>query len=282
MNTLRDLHEAFHELELRADAVEAPSEPLVRHHSARRLVAPAASVAAVAAVALTVAGVTVWHDGSGSPSGTTVAGNSGGAAQPTQLVSQPVAQTTPTLPGFQPPPTPAALAAKARSVLAGIATIDVTDGGYNVQMTLPSGMRGGDDHGGRVALPNSDNSNGAGRGGTLSAGAGISGTLTADGRTGGFDLDVYYQPVTGHGTVCDNADTCRHHVSSDGSVVWASTWRGNAGGLTQQVEIDRADGAVISMHLSTTRDPKGGGPAITSQLPLTVQQMTDVVSSDQW
>jgi hypothetical protein len=275
MNTLRDLHEAFHELELRADAVEAPGEPFVRHRSARRLVAPAASVAAVAAVALTITGVTVWHDGSGSPSDT-AAGHSG-ATQPQTVVSEPVTQTTPAPASFQPPATPDALAAKAREILAGVATITVTDGGDNVQMTLPSGMRGGDDHGGRVALPSSDNSNGAG----------IVGALTADGRTGGFDLNVSNIGRSVRGAGCDmsnRSSRCRISTLGDGSSLAVEHWQDPSvpGGVTYQVELVRPDGADILMHLSTERDPKGGGPVLSSQLPLSVGQMTDFVSSDQW
>jgi hypothetical protein len=268
MNTLRDLHEAFHELELRADAIQAAPEPAIRPgRSARRLIAPTASVAAVAAVALTVAGLTVWHDGSGSNSGTTPAG-AGGGSQPQVLQSQPVAQTTTAPAGFQPPASADELAARARAILAGIATITVTDSGPNVQMTLPSGMKGA----ASAAVPNGGDANGAM----------ITGTLTAAGRTGGFQLDVYTEKAHGTGTACDVPSSCKHHVGSDGSVLWASTWHDATGGLTEQVELDRADGGVISLHLSTERDPKGGGPAIASQLPLTVQQMTDLVSSDQW
>jgi hypothetical protein len=270
MNTLRDLHDAFHELELRADAVEPPTSMSVRpHRTARRLIAPAASVAAVAAVALTVGGVTVWHGGSGSNSGTTAAG-SGGSTPPVTLTSQPVA-TTSTATGtgaWQPPASAEALAAKARAILAGTATITVTDTGTNVPMTLPPGLKGAHVR----ALPNAGEPDGAA----------IFGTLTAGGHTGGFDLNVSYEKATGDGTSCDNPDECTEHTYADGAKLWISTWRDQTGGLTNQVELDRPDGAVILMHLSTERDPKGGGPAITSQLPLTVRQMTDFVTSNDW
>lgn len=273
MNTMRDLHEAFHELELRADTLEGgPEAFLAPSRPARRLLAPVASVAAVAAVALTVAGVTVWHDGSGpgpgSGSGTTAAGN-GSTTQPQMPTSQPVAQTTTPAPAqFQPPTTAEELAAKARAILAGAATITVSVTGNNVQMTLPAGLKGAHIR----TLPSAGEPNGAA----------IAGTLTADGRSGGFDLDVFEQKSNGTGTSCDNPDSCTKRTYADGTTLWTSRTQLAAGGITEQVELDRADGAVIAMHLSTEDQPKGEGTVTASQLPLTVQQMTDFVSSDQW
>ncbi|HEU5005779.1 MAG TPA: hypothetical protein VFT67_02345 [Jatrophihabitantaceae bacterium] len=274
MNTLRDLHEAFHELELRADAVAAATEPLARpSRPARRLLAPAASVAAVAAVALTVAGVTVWHDGSASPA----AGGGGPATQPASDLTASSGPLT-----WQPPASPAQVAATARQLLAGLATVTVTDTGYPVGVTAPDGPDSGAASAGsgapnaaqpdHSAVPQHD-------------GAAIVGTITADGRRGGFDLNVMSAddgPVTR--SACDFHDGCTVTAQPDGSALVVSVWHSpnQAGGLTYQVESVRPGGADVLLHLSTLTDPKGDSAVNTKRLPLTVQQMTDFVSSDQW
>jgi hypothetical protein len=55
-----------------------------------------------------------------------------------------------------------------------------------------------------------------------------------------------------------------------------------SGGVTYQVEAVRPNGRDVLLHLSTERDPKGHSTTIASAVPLTVAQMTALVTSDRW
>jgi hypothetical protein len=313
MSTLQTLHDAFGELERRADLTSAasaaddaggsaPVRALHRHRPARRWLAPTASVAAVAAVALTAVGIAAWRsgDGSGSPAAGPGASTSAAvtpsqpvtssAVPPSAVTSSAVTPSSP--PGnsaaigptpWQPPSTPAQVAATARAILAGIATITVTDTGYPVTQLVP-GVRGQGDQesNGMVSATGNGASDEAGDGGN--AGAAIFGVLTADGRSGGYDLNVLSVPQPSKGASCDPSARCTVSTRPDGSSLAISHWSDPSvpGGVTYQVELVRPDGADILLHLSTENHPKGQGTVTASRLPLTVAQMTDFVTSTRW
>jgi hypothetical protein len=66
--------------------------------------------------------------------------------------------------------------------------------------------------------------------------------------------------------------------------VATSTWADGSvpGGVTYQVEVVRPDGADVLMHLSTETNPKGESSVSSSQVPLTLAQMTTFAASDRW
>lgn len=253
MSTLRTLHDAFDALEHRADAAFSPAPeiaaPRPARHRTRHLLAP---VAAGAAVAVIAASVTVWqHARPGAPAKQP-------AARSAVVTTSQAASTTHPTGRFQPPTTPAELAAKTRAILAGIATIKVTDTGYPVQASVPASVPAKGNH--------------------L-----IFGTLSATGVTGGFDLNVFLASP-GSKASCDEGTGCTLHHRPDGSTLAIGTWHDPSvpGGITYQVELVRPDGADILLHLSTEHNPKGGSTVIASHTPLTVDQMTDFVTSDRW
>jgi hypothetical protein len=119
-------------------------------------------------------------------------------------------------------------------------------------------------------------------------GAAIVGTITAAGRTGGFDLNVIRvtagalgEPAAGS---CAQQPHCSLTRLADGS--WLAARRvsleGAPGGLTYEVDLVRADGIEFVLHVSNERDPKGDSAVLSPQPPLTVDQMTAVVTSDRW
>jgi hypothetical protein len=273
MSTLRTLHDAFDALEHRADAALSPvpeiAAPRPARHRTRHLLAP---VAAAAAVAVIAASVTVWqHARPGAPANQPAAGSA------VVTTSQSASTTHPTG-RFQPPKTPAELAAKTRAILAGIATIKVTDTGYPVQASVPASVPAKGNH----LTPISSQSSVSAPIGRKS-GSAILGTLSATGVTGGFDLNVFLASP-GSKASCDEGTGCTLHDRPDGSTLAIGTWHDPSvpDGITYQVELVRPDGADILLHLSTEHNPKGGSTVTASHTPLTVDQMTDFVTSDRW
>jgi hypothetical protein len=273
MSTLRTLHDAFDALEHRADAALSPvpeiAAPRPARHRTRHLLAP---VAAAAAVAVIAASVTVWqHARPGAPAKQPAAGSA------VVTTSQSASTTHPTG-RFQPPKTPAELAAKTRAILAGIATIKVTDTGYPVQASVPASVPAKGNH----LTPISSQSSVSAPIGRKS-GSAILGTLSATGVTGGFDLNVFLASP-GSKASCDEGTGCTLHDRPDGSTLAIGTWHDPSvpDGITYQVELVRPDGADILLHLSTEHNPKGGSTVTASHTPLTVDQMTDFVTSDRW
>ena len=273
MSTLRTLHDAFDALEHRADAAPSPAPeiaaPRPARHRTRHLLAP---VAAAAAVAVIAASVTVWqHARPGAPAKQPAAGSA--AATTSQSAS-----TTHPRGRFQPPATPAELAAKTRAILAGIATIKVTD--YPVPASVPASVPAKGNHSTPTPIP-TPSSVSAPIGGT--SGSAIFGTLSATGVTGGFDLNVFLASP-GRKASCDLGAGCTLHDRPDGSTLAIGTWHDPSvpGGITYQVELVRPDGADIQLHLSTEHNPKGQSTVTASHTPLTVDQMTDFVTSDRW
>jgi hypothetical protein len=262
MNTMRDLQEAFRELESRADAADtatdtapAPVERPGRHRGAR-LAGPAAVAAVVLAVGIAVP---VWrYLGSSDQPARVAAGHRG-----TPSASAPASPTT-----YQPPTSVAELTAKTKMVLAGTATFSVDEsrssGCGAVSVTLPSPGAGTVPSKGRCS------------------GAALVGDLTSGGVTGGFNLDVYTDPNTT--AMCDLAKGCTIQHRSDGSTLATEVWHDSSvpGGVTYHVDYVRADDAVIDLHLSTESDPKGASKVIAPRVPLTIDQMISVVTSDQW
>ncbi len=269
MSDLRTLRDAFDELDRRADAAPQPALTPGRTDSPhRRLLAPSAAALTVAA---TAAAVVLWQQGdSGGPARAPAAGSSPAA------LSTPAADPTD---GYQPPDTGVELTAKTRAILAGLATIEVS-------YESPAASSGPS-----VAGPGVVIRTGAGSTtvlavtGTPGAGSGaaIVGTLTAAGRTGGFDLDVF-ATEPGSKARCDTDTNCSVQTRPDGSSLAIGSWHDPTvpGGITYQVEVVRPDGADILMHLSTEHDPKGQSAVTAARLPLTVAQLTDLVTSDRW
>jgi hypothetical protein len=276
MSSLRTLHDAFEELEQRADAAPVSAveftAPQPDRRRAGRLLAPAAAVGTVAAVTLVAAAITTWqHARPGAPV------RQPAAHSPAPMTSHP-APTSHVAGRFQPPATPAQLAAKTRAILAGTATIVVTDTGHPVQVSVPS------------ATPTSGGSftpvpgrPGVSASTLVFSGAAIVGTLTASGRSGGFDLNVFLASP-GSKASCDEGTDCTVHPRPDGSTLAIATWHDPAvpGGVTYQVELVRSDGADILLHVSNERDPKGESTVTASRAPLTINQMIDFVTSDRW
>jgi hypothetical protein len=270
MITLRTLHDAFDALEHRADAAPSPAPeiaaPRPARHRTRHLLAP---VAAAAAVAVIAAAVTVWqHARPGAPAKQPAAGSA-------VVTTSPSASTTHPTGRFQPPTTPAELAAKTRAILAGIATIKVTDTGYP---SVPASVPARSNH----LTPTSSQSSVSAPTGRTS-GSAIFGTLSATGVTGGFDLNVFLASP-GSKASCDEGTGCTLHDRPDGSTLAIGTWHDPSvpGGITYQVELVRPDGADIQLHLSTEHNPKGQSTVTASHTPLTVDQMTNFVTSDRW
>jgi hypothetical protein len=280
MNNLHNLLDAFDELEQRADAVpvrahaEATSTPFGRRHAARVLI-PAAAFAAVALPVATI--VLVQQSGSSSPKLPQAAGSSQGAPAITSVHSS----TTGPNERYQPPSSAADLAGQARAILAGIATIEVTDSSDPAHGDPPIKV----DPNAPTATISIDPSSAAGRlapsGG---GGPSISGMLTASGQTGGFDLHAFLASPISTEATCDGGSDCTVRTLASGSSLAVGSWHDPtvAGGATYQVEVLRPDGAEIVFHLSTENDPKGQRTVTATQLPLTVEQMISFVTSERW
>lgn len=242
MNTLRTLHDAFAELEKRAELGPAPARPSRGH-----FVAPILTATAVAVV---VAGVALWQPA-------------------THQTVQPASSPKKTSGTFTPPDTAAKLAAKARAILAGTATVDVDDSRSSdcgaASMPLPGPKQNG-------PIPPSSCS-----------GAAIGGKLTSGGETGGFDLAVFRAKPNAQ-AACDPPGKCTISMRPDRSTLAVGLWQDPQlpGGVTMTVELVRPDGADILVHLSTEDDSKGRGPLLGTRLPLTVAQLTAFVTSDRW
>jgi hypothetical protein len=265
MTDLRTLHDAFGELERRADAATASAASATSLRPRRalglRLVPVAATVVAVAGLA---AGV-VWL----------VPGNTG-----TQAGSPPT--ITSSAPPTAEPPVPATAADlidRFKRVLGDTATFTVDDSaGVGHEEVPPPTSQGSGGPEAPVSATSVPDDGGSGNG------TYIKGTLTAAGVTGGFDLQIYAgQP--GSGTWCDDPDrsTCTQTTLPDGSnLAIGSEPLQDAGGVTYQAFLVRPDGTSILMHLSNQRDPKGAGEIFGPQPPLTTDQLTAIVSSDRW
>ncbi len=110
------------------------------------------------------------------------------------------------------------------------------------------------------------------------------GQMTVDGVTGGFDIQDYR---AGRGTTasCDDPDRVKCDVRSMPNGASLSTGseslQTDPGGVTQQAEYVSSDGVEFVMHVSNAADPKGAGH-VGPKPPLTIEQMVTILTSDRW
>jgi hypothetical protein len=265
MSDLRTLHDAFAELERRADAAAVGTAPVVRPRRAVRLVPVATTVAAVAGL---VAGV-VWL----------VPGDSGtqAAGPPTTSSSAP---STTTARG--PVPTsPDDLIARFRVVLGDTATFEVTTRSVvpPPSSTNPNSPPPGT---GSVVTAPPENPD-------ASVGAIVGGTLTAAGVTGGFALTVYPSDSDPREwCALARTDDCDVSTLPDGSRLVTGTARRAPGAVSYLAGRKRPDGTVVLMHVGNQEDPLGaainspGGEIYSPRPPLTLDQLKAIVTSDRW
>ncbi len=281
MTDLRTLTDAFDELERRGDAAAArmSNEVPLRRQSRpmTRLVPVAVAVAVIGGLAT---GVAVFAPGgdAGTPVG--AAPTSATPTAPPTPVS-----TTPTTPTSPVPATPEELADRFRTVLGDTATFTVTDTGHPMSVGVPESMP---QTPGNAPAP--DGSGGPAdplqpEGTGTPNGAAIVGLLTASGVTGGYDLQIYQsEPRTE--AFCDNPDqaNCTINQLPDGALlaIGQTALEGSPNGVTYQVNLVRADGVTLLMHVSNERDPKGASEVLAPQPPLTVDRMVAILKSDGW
>ncbi len=256
MSDLRTLHDAFAELERRADAAEMA--PVARPRRALRLVPVAATVVAVAGL---VAGA-VWL----------VPGDTGTqAAGPS-----PTAPSTTT--AHSPVPTsPDDLAARFTVVLGDTATFEVTQ---EVVVPPPSSTNAPQPGTGSVVTPQLEDA---------AASALISGTLTAAGVTGGFALTINTsESEPEEWCHLSRTDDCDVSTLPDGSRLATGTAQPGPGAVSYLACLKRPDGTMVLMHVSNQEDPRGaainspGGEIYAPQPPLTLDELKAIVTSDKW
>jgi len=264
MTELRNLTDAFAELERRGDAAadRMPAELPHRPSRTSRLVPAAVAVAVVAGLA---AGVALLAPG----------GDSG-----TQVASAPTG--TSVAPPTSPPAVPTTsedLADRFRTVLGDTATFTVTDTGAAVDMTAPEVPVAPD---GAPLPPMSGSAATLVPSNATPNGAAIVGTLTAGGVTGGFDLQIYQQQP-GTEPMCDNSDQATCSITDGPAMAIGETPLVNAAdGVTYMVQVIREDGVTLLMHVSNERDPKGASEVLAPLPPLTTDQMAAILNSDLW
>jgi hypothetical protein len=268
MTDLRHLHDAFEELERRADAAGATSAAVPKPRRTFRLAPVAATVVAVAGLA---AGA-VWL----SPGNDTAPAGTRAATQPS--TTAPVRHEVPT--------TPDELVARFRTVLGDTATFEVRDtaGGPVVMIAPPPPSSS------QTAPPAGDNTPAGptqlnpGDAQHL-PGAFINGTLTtAAGVKGGFDLQIYANEPGSEQVFCDDQDkaNCSITTLADGSqlAIGQTTLEGD--GVTYMANLVRPDGSVLLMHVSNRADPKGAGDVTAPAPPFTTEELTTLVTSALW
>ena len=264
MSQIETLHEAFAELERRADlmaeraAVDEPDEPAPvldvapahrRPRIARRGPMLAAAAVAVAAVTIPTT-LLLGHDGHHSTTpGARPLPTVTAPAAPVQKAPPPATHTTATTHAAKPvvPTTPAALARKLREALAGTATFTYT-----------------------ALVPHEPV---------------IGGILTdkASGRQGGFDLQIAVGSP-GDQAQCEDPGTSHCTVSSlpDGSSLSVGRESPGGGAELYLVNLVRPDGVTLLMHVSNQTDPKGSGAILGSKPPLTTKRIVAVLRSKVW
>lgn len=264
MSDLRTLHDAFAEMERRADAAAAGTAPVARPRRAVRLVPIAATVVAVAGL---VAGA-VWL----------VPGNSGTHAASPPTTSSSTAPSTTT--ARSPVPTsPDDLIARFRVVLGDTATFEVTE---KTIVPPPSSTNAPQPGTGSVVTPQLEDPD-------APTSALIGGTLTSAGVTGGFALTIYPSDSE-PGEWCDLSRTedCDVSTLPDGSRLATGTAQPAPGAVSYLACLKRPDGTMVLMHVSNQEDPRGaeinspGGEIYSPQPPLPPDQLKAIVTSDKW
>jgi hypothetical protein len=262
MSDLRTLHDAFAELERRADAAAAGTAPVARSRRAVRLVPIAATVVAVAGL---VAGA-VWL----------VPGGSG-----TQAASPPSTASSMTTARSPVPTSPDDLIARFRVVLGDTATFEVTEKS-TVPGISPSSSKNQQPGTGSVVTPQLANPE------ALTSPL-IGGTLTSAGVTGSFSLTIY--PSDSEPSAwCGYSRTKDCDVSTlpDGSRLATGTAQRAPGAVSRLACLKRPDGTMVLMHVGNQGDPQGaainspGGEIISPQPSLTLDQLKAIVTSDKW
>jgi hypothetical protein len=277
MNDPHALHDAFAELERRADAASAfmPLELPPRRRPQRR---PAARLVPVAVTAFVVAGLAAGatllapgHDGG------TRTGASPGAGSAT-----PRPQPSPTPPHSVVPRDPDELAARFRVVLGDLATFTVTETGAAARVAVPPNPTATAHPRAGTGTTVTRQPNGSQ---TTHVGAAIVGTLTAGGVTGGYDLQIYPDDP-GSKARCDDPDRsrCGIRTLADGSTlaVGQEPLENARIGVTYEVSMVRPDGVTFLMHMSNERSPKGASEVLAAHPPLTTDQMVAIVTSPRW
>lgn len=264
MSDLRTLHDAFAELERRADA--AAMAPVARPRRAVRLVPVAATVVAVAGL---VAGA-VWL----------VPGDSGTQAAGPPTTSSSTAPSTTAVRG--PVPTSSDdLIARFRVVLGDTATFEVTTKATvpPPSSTNPNPPQPGT---GSVVTPQSEDPD-------ASIGAMIGGTLTSAGVTGSFALSTYpSDSEPGEWCRLSRTKDCDVSTLPDGSRLATGTGQQAPGAVSYLACLMRPDGTMVLMHVGNQEDPLGaainspGGAIYAPQPPLTLDQLKAIVTSDKW
>jgi hypothetical protein len=262
MSDLRTLHDAFSELERRIDAAATRTAPVVRPRRAVRLVPVAATVVAVAAL---FAGA-VWL----------VPGNSG-----TPAAGPPATAPSTTTARNAIPATPDDLIARFKVVLGDTATIDVTQ-----KPTLsgaPASSRNNAPPGTALVVPETVDPD-------FPTHALVGGTLTSAGVTGSFSLLIHPGGDSGPGTWCTTYHPADCVVSTlpDGSQLATQTARMAPGAVSYMACLKRLDGTTIRLQVGNQEDPAGavigtpGGRFYAPQPPLTLEQVTAIVTSGKW
>jgi hypothetical protein len=253
MSDLRTLHDAFAELDRRADAAAAGTAPVVRPRRAVRLVPVAATVVAVAGLVASA----VWL----------VPGDSGThAASPPDTSSSTAPSSGPVL------TSPDDLIARFRVVLGDTATFEVTQ-----KMIVPKASPSKQPGSGVTKLDGTD------------GGPFVVGTLTSAGVTGGFSLTIYPSDSEPD-EWCRLSRTKDCHVSTlpDGSRLATGAAQPAPGAMSYLACLKRPDGTMVLMHVSNQEDPMGaaidspGGRIYSPQSPLTLDQLKAIVTSDKW
>ncbi|GGN13618.1 hypothetical protein GCM10011609_62730 [Lentzea pudingi] len=258
MSDLRTLHDAFAELERRADA--AATAPVVRPRRAVRLVPVAATVVAVAGL---FAGA-MWL----------VPADPGAPAGPPPTALSTTTARSPV------PHSSEDLIARFREVLGDTATIDVTQE-HVLGPPAPSKNPG---QTGMVVIPQRVEPD-------ATTHALVGGTLTSAGITGSFNLRIHPGGDSGGpGTWCRNSHPVDCVVSTlpDGSELATETARLAPGAVSYMACVKRPDGTMVRLHVGNQEDPGGavigtpGGRFLSPQPPLTLEQLKAIVTSGRW
>jgi hypothetical protein len=266
MSDLRTLHDAFAELERRADAAAAGTAPVARPRRTGRLVPIAATVVAVAGL---VAGA-VWM----------VPGDSGSHAASSPAASSSTAPSA-TMARSPVPTSPDDLIARFRVVLGDTATFAVTQK-ITVPGPSPSSKNIQQPGTGSVVTPQPVDPDGP-------ASPLVGGTLTSAGVTGSFSLTIYpSDSEPGEWCRLSRTEDCDASTLPDGSRLATGTARPYPGAVSNMACLKRPDGTLILVHVGNQEDPMGaevnspGGEIYAPRPPLTIDQLKAIVTSDKW
>jgi hypothetical protein len=116
------------------------------------------------------------------------------------------------------------------------------------------------------------------------AGSVLVGEMTVNGVAGGFDIQDY-SAGPGAKATCDDLDRVKCDVRSMPNGASLATGseplQTDPGGVTLQANYVRSDGVEFIMHVSNAADPKGAGK-VGPKPPLTIAQLVAILTSDRW